>query len=216
MELSKTRKHVGEKFGELEILEQYSDNRKTKVLCKCNRCGETTIKRYDYIKDKKDCGCSKLMNKYKNFDKRLYQRWKGMKARCTNPNHISYNNYGGRGIDVSQEWKEDYKNFYKDMIDSYFEGAELDRIDNNGDYSKENCHWVTRESNVNNRRTYEEIGNYQSESGFPGVYYRNKVGKYEAYAMYKGDRKYLGLYKNKEDAIASRKKYLNETYGIYE
>ena len=53
MELSKTRKHVGEKFGELEILEQYSDNRKTKVLCKCNRCGETTIKRYDYIKDKR-------------------------------------------------------------------------------------------------------------------------------------------------------------------
>ncbi|WP_186305100.1 AP2 domain-containing protein [Staphylococcus epidermidis] len=218
MELSKTRKHIGEKFGYLEIIEQYFDKGKTKVLCKCHRCGENTIKRYDDIKrrNKKDCGCTRIMNKYKNFDKKLYQRWKGMKARCNNPNHVSYKNYGGRGISVCDEWNNDYKAFYNDMIEDFFEGAELDRIDNDKNYSKENCRWVKREANINNRRTYEEIGNYQNKSGFPGIYYRNKIKKYEAYAMYKGDRTYLGRYENKNDAIASRKNYLNKTYGIYE
>ena len=65
-----------------------------------------------------------------------------MKARCNNPNHVSYKNYGGRGISVCDEWNNDYKAFYNDMIEDFFEGAELDRIDNDKNYSKENCRWV--------------------------------------------------------------------------
>lgn len=217
VKISSKRKHVGENFGYIEIIEQYIDKGKTKVLCKCHRCGNTSIKRYDALKNrhKSDCGCSLEMNKYKGFDKKLYQRWKGMKARCSNPNHKAYKNYGGRGIKVCEKWDNDYKEFYKDMFPTFFEGAELDRIDNDDDYKPSNCRWLKRESNVNNRRTYEEIGNYHNKSGFPGIYNREKRGRYEVYAMYKGDRTYLGSFENKEQAISVRKEYLNKKYGLY-
>ena len=80
-----------------------------------------------------------------------YQCWSHIKKRCLNPNHKQYNNYGGRGITISDDWLK-FENFFNDMglcPNNY----EIDRIDNNQGYFKGNCRWVDKKTNCRNKRT---------------------------------------------------------------
>lgn len=85
------------------------------------------------------------MKKQKHF---LYRRWLAMNARCKNVSHPKYKNYGGRGIRVKWGSFEDFK---KDMLSEYKPGLTLDRVNVDGDYSKENCRWATQKQQNNNR-----------------------------------------------------------------
>ena len=78
--------------------------------------------------------------------------WHSMKQRCTDPNHKAWANYGGRGITVCKRWLKSFAAFWEDMGPTYKPGLELDRKDNNAGYSPENCRWVTRKENAQNKR----------------------------------------------------------------
>lgn len=82
----------------------------------------------------------------------MYRIYKDMKQRCFNPRNRSYHNYGGRGILVCDEWVSSFHIFLSDMGMRYVIGMEIDRIDNDLGYSKENCRFVTRSKNGSNRR----------------------------------------------------------------
>lgn len=78
---------------------------------------------------------------------KIYKVWTGMKERCNNLNSISYKWYGEKGIKVCDEWQNSFITFYNDMGNIPFKNAQLDRIDGNKNYSKDNCQWLTGTKN---------------------------------------------------------------------
>lgn len=93
-------------------------------------------------------------NFYKHgmYKTRPYRTWSHLKGRCNNKNDKNYHNYGGRGITYDPRW-ETFEGFWKDMKDGYKDNLTIDRIDNNGNYCKKNCRWISWKQQAYNRRT---------------------------------------------------------------
>jgi hypothetical protein len=88
-----------------------------------------------------------------------------MHSRCYCPTNISYPNYGGRGIEVCQRWKEDFLNFYDDMGNKPDGDYSLDRLDGEKGYSPENCRWSTRVVQNKNRAKFMHKKNRLTPEG---------------------------------------------------
>lgn len=127
-----------------------------------------------------------------------YSSWLCLRDRCRNPNNKFYKDYGGRGIYVCKEW-DDFTVFLADM--GYRpKGYTLDRINNDGPYSPDNCRWATPKEQVANRRRVKlrDVNSppRNNTTGFLGVTVHKQTGKYQAqYAS-----KSLGLFSTPEEA----------------
>jgi hypothetical protein len=119
------------------------------VDAKCISCEKVFTIHWKYVKNATGKCPSCRTTKHGMYGTRSYKAWAEMKKRCDNPKQVFYHRYGGRGITYQKDWTN-FKNFYCDMGDCPV-GLELDRIDNNGNYTKENCRWVTHKVNCNNR-----------------------------------------------------------------
>lgn len=145
----------GKRFGMLTVIKVigHSLKRGNIWLCKCDCGNEVNIPTGDF-KRSSHCGCM-YINKAKTHDltgTRIYTIWGAMKTRCSNKNIPNYSDYGGRGIRVSPKWENSFETFYSDMKDGYADDLQLDRIDNNKDYCKENCKWSNRYEQTRNKR----------------------------------------------------------------
>jgi|LGOV01.1.fsa_nt_gb hypothetical protein len=101
----------------------------------------------------------------------LYETWAGIKKRCYYKKYTRFHDYGGRGIRVCDSWRHSFTNFLSDMGERPFKSATVDRIDNDGDYTPENCKWSTKKEQSNNTR--QRRISSRNRSGIPGVNYCN-------------------------------------------
>lgn len=160
---------AGKQFGLLTVIGKTGKRSRSGCVvweCKC-RCGKTT-----YVPSSSliggysaSCGCAqRLATKKANTThgksyEKIYRVWNGIKERCENPNNVAFKNYGGRGIELCEEWHNPECFIDWAYAHGYSPGKKLsiDRVDNDKGYFPENCAWVDKRTQQNNRRVNHHL-----------------------------------------------------------
>ncbi len=167
-----SRDLTGKRFGRL-LVTGFAGRGSKKVLiwnCRCD-CG-TECTAYGYILKrgaKRSCGClgsevtSKRSKTHGMTDSPTYKSWRSMIRRCEAPGDIGYPRYGGRGISVCDRWRASFQAFLDDMGERPSKSYQIERIDNDDNYTPDNCRWATRKEQARNRRS-QTILTFNGES----------------------------------------------------
>lgn len=158
------------------------------------------------------CGClqkyiaRKGLSTHGMSNKKIHNRWRGIKTRCYNPNAASYKNYGGRGIKMCDEWRNDFAAFYNYVMslpNAMKDGYSVDRRNNDGDYEPGNVRWETRTIQTTNSRKRGD-----NKSGYVGVYMSGN--QYVSCLTRKGVELHHERHATKKNAVEARNNYIRE------
>jgi hypothetical protein len=160
----------GTRYGRLVVIKEVEPRKVSRghdrqFLCKCD-CGNmvVTLLRSLRFGRTSSCGCkqresatsiggSKRICPNNDTARRIYSIWRGMKSRCYCKANSTYDNYGGKGISVCDEWRNEFLAFYRwSMEHGYKDGLTIDRIDGRGNYEPSNCRWATMKVQANNTK----------------------------------------------------------------
>lgn len=155
---------IGTRYERLTILREiepvrHGKNLFRRVLCSCD-CGNEVQVLFNSLRSRntQSCGCLRREFLFKHGHSqrgrktKTYTAWRSMVHRCSNPRNKQFKNYGGRGIQVCERWRDNFENFLADMGEAPT-GMTLDRENNNGNYEPSNCRWATgSEQHRNTRR----------------------------------------------------------------
>ena len=148
-----------------------------------------------------------IEKKYSKKNKKIYQTWYDMNNRCYNKYFRDYPSYGGRGIQVCDEWKYNPNNFLNWALKNNWENSlEIDRVDNNGNYCPENCWFTTRSRNNMNIR----YGKKDSTSKYLGISWNKRDEIWVANINLNKKRIWHKSFNTEIKAVIARNEYIIE------
>ena len=184
-------------------------------LYKCGFCGTEAKIVMAQVKrgHTKSCGCYGKQNakngtnkKHNLCNTRIYGIWKAIKGRVLNPKYKTYKYYGGRGITICDEWKNDFMSFYNWAMSNGYSGRlSIDRINNDGNYEPNNCRWTTQTIQSRNTRVYKN-----NTSGFKGVSYNKRAGSYQTCIHINSKKIHLGYFQTPVEGAIAYNNYIIE------
>lgn len=184
----------GRVFGRLTVLGAADagalGRKRAHWRCRCE-CGAFVVLSGENLRsgNTKSCGCYRREHSkgkatthgHAGKPTREYRIWRGLIARCYNPNVGAYARYGGRGIEVCDRWRHDFQAFLDDMGHCP-DGMSIERGDNDGHYAPDNCRWATPTEQARNRRSSSLVFAWGEEMVLAKALERSPVSREAYYA----------------------------------
>lgn len=202
---------LGTRINNWLIIDQRDSGKSRKSwLCECVCGNKKVMPRCRLLgigstRASKSCGCKEYKHDgllKTEASKRIYNIWYEMNKRCSDPKADNFERYGGSGVTVCDEWRNDFKAFYEwSKNNGYEDDLTIDRVDSKKPYNPENCRWADYYVQMQNRG---KMGN--NTSGVNGVSFNKKINKYSAYIRRNDIKKNLGSFETLEEAAKARKR----------